>query len=348
MLNSSHRRSGAYVYRVEEVGGQRVPIKFSTWAAVAFAGIRQLPSTLQDRSIVVRLTRARPGEVKAHLRNGSSPILRSVKKRLARWAADLSRLPEAPLPPQLSNRTGDNWQPLLSIAAVAGFRWPELMKEAALASLAADQQDSQLVALLEGIHRAFGEQERLRTKGLLDFLLADDEHDWGTANRGKGINEAWLRERLRDVISPAADGKPGSERWGSGNNKERGYSRSRFLDAWQRYLPSSSSQSHAAQPDHPAQPLKQRQIPGRIRLPTPGPSRSIRPQAMVLGRMRRGGPRLVNSPDPQKSQQKQGKGRMPRVGRVIPGRMGKVCLVATVSSARRKSCESAHHRARPC
>ncbi len=262
VLNSSHRRSGAYVYRVEEVGGQRVPIKYSAWAAVAFAGIRQLPSTLQDRSIVVRLTRARPGEVKAHLRNGSSPILRSVKRRLARWAADLSRLPEAPLPSQLYNRTGDNWQPLLSIAAVAGGRWPELMKEAALASLAADQQDSQLVALLEGIHRAFGEQERLRTKGLLDFLLADDEHDWGTANRGKGINEAWLRERLRDVISPAADGKPGSERWGSGNNKERGYSRGRFLDAWQRYLPSSSFQNDAAQPDHPAQPLKTKEKSG--------------------------------------------------------------------------------------
>ena len=180
------------------------------------------------------------------------------------------------------------------------------MKEAAFASLAADQQDSSSVALLEGIHRAFGEQERLRTASLLDFLLADDEHDWGTANRGKAINEAWLRERLRDVISPAADGKPGSERWGSGNNKERGYSRSRFLDAWQRYLPSSSSQNHAAQPDHPAQPLKTKEKSGADKASSvPGPQRSTRLPGNGAGPHAKGRAASKNASDPQKSQRNQ-------------------------------------------
>jgi hypothetical protein len=49
VLNSSHRRSGAYVWRVEEIARQRVPTRFSTWGAVAFAGIRELPETLQDQ-----------------------------------------------------------------------------------------------------------------------------------------------------------------------------------------------------------------------------------------------------------------------------------------------------------
>ena len=54
VLNSSHRKSSAYVMRTEEVlPGQLQPVRFSTWAAVMFAGIRELPPTLQDRSVVL-------------------------------------------------------------------------------------------------------------------------------------------------------------------------------------------------------------------------------------------------------------------------------------------------------
>ena len=151
---------------------------------------------------------------------------------------------------------GDNWGPILAVAELAGDRWPLLIREAATETLAADQAESSLVALLNGIRRAFGERDRLRTRELLDLLLADDEFDWATANRGKAINDAFLRERLRNVISPAADGTPGSERWGSRNNKERGYSRVRFEDAWARYLPSPATPEHPAHPVHTAPPLK--------------------------------------------------------------------------------------------
>jgi putative DNA primase/helicase len=256
VLDSSHRRIGAYVWRVVDIGGELLPQKFSTWAAIAFAGIKELPTTLQDRCIVIRLSKARPGEVPEHLRNGSSPPLRALKRKLVRWARDLTRLPEPALPASLYNRAGDNWLPIFAVAEGAGGIWPQLVRQAALAALAADQAESVLVHLLDGIRRALGERNRIRTRELLDCLLADDEHDWTVANRGKPINDAWLRERLRNVITPATDGKPGSERWGTGNNKERGYSRSRFVDAWQRYLSSSSPQNHPDQPDHPAQSSK--------------------------------------------------------------------------------------------
>jgi hypothetical protein len=255
VLNSGHRRSGAHVWRTEEIGGERNPVQFSTWGAVALAGIRELPPTLQDRSIVVRLSRARPGEVKKHLRHGTSPVLRRIKRKFARWAADLMWLPEPELPDTLNNRQGDNWQPLLAIADAAGGRWPALAREAAVASLAADEREGVLIALLDGLRRAFGDRDRLSTQAILEFLLADDEHDWAIANNGRAVNEAWLRERLRNVIAPTADGRPGSERWGGGNNKERGYSRHRFIDAWQRYL-SLTAQNYPAHAVHPAPPLK--------------------------------------------------------------------------------------------
>ena len=249
VLNSSHRRAGAYVWRTEEIGGERVPCKFSTWAACAFAGIGTLPPTLQDRSIVIRLSRAKPGEVRAHLRNGSSPTLRTLRRKFARWAADLVRLPEPQLPAGLHNRSGDNWEPLLAIAALAGGHWPQLAKRAALAALSADQSEGQLVALLDGIKRAFGQQERISTRALIDALLADDECDWTTANRGRPINEAWLRERFRNVIAPAANGKTGSEEWRSERSHERGYSRSRFEDAWDRYFPKTPKSTRDTRDD---------------------------------------------------------------------------------------------------
>ena len=77
----------------------------------------------------------------------------------------------------------------------------------------------------------------MRTRELLDALF-----DWSITNHGKPINQAFLRERLRNVISPAADGTPGSERWGSRNNRERDYGRVRFEDAWARYLSSPAPQ----------------------------------------------------------------------------------------------------------
>ena len=239
VLNSSHRRSGAYVWRVEEVARQRVPTRFSTWGAVAFAGIRELPETLQDRSIAVRLPKALPGEVRAHLSDGTSSVLRTIKAKFARWTVDLRHLLEPKLPAGLHNRLGDNWRPLVALADLAGGRWPGLIRTAASSSLSADQEEGQLIALLGGIQRAFGEKDFLETQALIDSLLADDEYDWSTANNSRLINAAWLRWRLRGVLAPKADGTFGSDRRGSGK-KERGYFRHRFEDAWSRYTPSSS------------------------------------------------------------------------------------------------------------
>ena len=238
VLNSSHRRSGAYVWRVEEIARQRVPTRFSTWGAVAFAGIRELPETLQDRSIAVRLPKALPGEVRAHLSDGTSSVLRTIKAKFLRWAVDLRHLPEPELPAGLHNRLGDNWRPLVALADLAGRRWPGLIRMAALSSLSADQEEGQLIALLRGIQRAFGEKDFLETHALIESLLVDDEHDWETANNHKPINAAWLRWRLRGVLAPKADGTFGSDRRRSGK-KERGYFRHRFEDAWARYTSSN-------------------------------------------------------------------------------------------------------------
>src|SRR4029453_9603697 len=62
LLNAGHKR-GAKAYRCE--GENNAVRSFAAFAPAALAGIGILPGTLHDRSIVIRLTRAKPGEVAA-------------------------------------------------------------------------------------------------------------------------------------------------------------------------------------------------------------------------------------------------------------------------------------------
>ena len=64
VLNGGHRRSTAWVRRVERMAdGAFVVTRFNCFTAIATAGIKELPGTLQDRSIVIFLQRAIAGEV---------------------------------------------------------------------------------------------------------------------------------------------------------------------------------------------------------------------------------------------------------------------------------------------
>src|SRR6516225_2261104 len=57
IVNSGHTRSAAYVVRT--VGEDFTPRKFSTWSAMAIAAIGKLPATIEDRSILINLSRRR-------------------------------------------------------------------------------------------------------------------------------------------------------------------------------------------------------------------------------------------------------------------------------------------------
>src|SRR5271169_1215879 len=60
VLNSGHSRATAFVIRCQ--GEDNQPRCFSTWAAIALAGIGKLPTTLADRSIEIKLKRKTTSE----------------------------------------------------------------------------------------------------------------------------------------------------------------------------------------------------------------------------------------------------------------------------------------------
>ena len=146
VLNSGHRRRTAFVERTERTDdGQFEVVRFSTFTAIAFASIKLLPETLQNRCIAVVLRRALTGEKHEHLRGGESPVLFELRRKFIRWAQDLTALPDIALDPRLENRKGDNWYWLFRIAEEAGGEWPARALAAAIGAddeaAAADQND---------------------------------------------------------------------------------------------------------------------------------------------------------------------------------------------------------------
>jgi hypothetical protein len=139
-LNSSFDRDGAKIGKCVPLPGSGYDEReFSTWAATWIAGIKKIPETVEDRSVVLRLKRKLPGEKVARFRAKDGGELDILKRKIARFVIDNERRLrdiEPEMPEALSaagDRAPDAWDPLVAIADVAGGAWPERARNAALA-----------------------------------------------------------------------------------------------------------------------------------------------------------------------------------------------------------------------
>ena len=139
-LNSSFDRDGAKIGKcVPLPGGGYEEREFSTWAANWIAGIKKIPETVEDRSVVLRLKRKLPGEKVARFRGADGAELGVLRRQIARFIIDNERRlreiePQAPSALDAAgDRAADAWDPLFAIADVAGGDWPRRARAAALA-----------------------------------------------------------------------------------------------------------------------------------------------------------------------------------------------------------------------
>ena len=65
------------------------------------------------------------------------------------------------LPPELFNRSGDNWLGLFSIAEAAGGKWPGYAKQAAMEGIS-EEDSNHALQLLEAIWQIFAEKKVVR------------------------------------------------------------------------------------------------------------------------------------------------------------------------------------------
>jgi len=240
MLNAGYRRgatAGRCVIKGKSVEVEELP----AFAAVALAGLDDLPDTISSRSIVVHMRRRAPHEqVDAFRRRLHEDAGHQLRDRLSDWAtSQQSALADVwpDLPPGIEDRNADVWEPLLAIADAAGGHWPESARVAAvtLVTAARDKEGGYGVRLLADLRGIFAGHERLSTEGILEALCALDESPWGDL-RGKALDSRNLARRLSKYeVSPKL--------LRLGSRVARGYERSDLMDAWSRYLPAHAADS---------------------------------------------------------------------------------------------------------
>jgi hypothetical protein len=236
MLNAGYRR-GAVARRM---GGKRMTEleAFPVFCAKAFAGIGELPDTIADRAIRIRLERrTRDEPIERFRRRDVAPEAASLRDSLADWCEpqiDELRRIRPHLPDELDDRAQDCWEPLLALAELAGGDWLECAHRAALAlsgPQARQDEDASLSArLLADIHEVFSANgtERYRTADLIAQLCEIEESPWGDWY-GKTITPQTLSKFLRPFRIKTMPV------WVDGETV-KGYKVEQFADAFHRVL----------------------------------------------------------------------------------------------------------------
>ncbi|MGP3922502.1 DUF3631 domain-containing protein [Streptomyces sp. 8N616] len=236
LLNAGHQRNRPAL-RIS--GPEHKPQAFPTFAMAALAGIGDLPDTIMDRAVVIRMQRRKEGERVEQFRSRRDiPSLHAVRDRLTAWLRPLVDT-AAELVPVMPVKDGaaDTWEPLVIVAELAGGSWPEQARAACVAMCAAevgqDDEGNLKTRLLQDIRCVFARREDpdiLRTCDLLQELNDDREAPWAEYGTN-GLTPRHLGLLLKDFGIKSA-----THRF-EGGRQAKGFARARFTDAWARYCP---------------------------------------------------------------------------------------------------------------
>jgi len=261
ILNSGYKKKTAFVLRPGPAGPAASDAdtesteligqvsRFSCWCPKAIATIGRLPDTLADRCILIRMQRKTPNEQCERLRELDTEEL---TRQCARFVLDHQQeiaSARPALPSNLSDRAADIWEPLLVLADLAGDKWPELARDAALSLTASAQENNPLASLLLDIFilLTISGQTRLFSRHLVEGLNTRfTERPWMELTNGKPVTDRWLSHQLR-----AYGIKPKPIR--IGDAQARGYLQEDCIETFRRYIPKSelSSLMPDPAPDQP-------------------------------------------------------------------------------------------------
>ena len=240
IIDNGYRRSGTVARRINK-NNQR----FRVYAAMAMAGkmlAGEVPDTIRTRrSIVIPMQWTAPDEVVGYWDPLLSPPLAApVRDALQLWAEFVHGYahehPAVDIPKGIRNRDRDCWQPLLRVADLAGGRWPDIARVAAVSAVSAsgvNSEPSEGLWLLWECKAIFDRRQidRIHVTDLLDELRATGRFRW----TAKPVQEAAIR--LAKILSGygVVPPTPASRDQRIGGVKANGYRAEWFEDAWRRY-----------------------------------------------------------------------------------------------------------------
>lgn len=228
LINAGFQR-GTPVLRT--VGPNHEPTEFQTFAPVIMAGIGNMPDTITDRAVNIRLRRRKSSElVEPYRVRKHEPALHDLRASISEWITEAgNHLIDAEPDSPLEDRAADLWEPLLAIADLAGGTWPERARKAAVKLAGqAKEEDHERSEGLELLHDIQGilvnyKSGYIQSTVLLDQLKGVEDSLW---------SEIQLTGRkLSDLLKPY---QVRAGRMPSGS--ARGYKIHQFQDAFDRYL----------------------------------------------------------------------------------------------------------------
>jgi hypothetical protein len=234
IINSGHTRGQGIIRCVEP---DFTPHYFKTFAPKAIGMVgRKMPSSTLSRCIVIELRRRKKDEPAEKFEHKDDGELADLRRRLLRWSldnADALRGAKPLMPGQFDNRREDNWRVQLAIADLAGEDWGELARAAAVKIESSTDSRTSTVLLLAAIKIIFENIDAISSQELCSKLAADEGSEWAEWGKSrKPITQNQLARMLKthgihpDQVRPKA----------LGGKQARGYHRSWFEDAWERYL----------------------------------------------------------------------------------------------------------------
>lgn len=240
LLNAGHRR-GSDVHRMVGEGSRMKARSFSTFAAVALAGIGDLPDTLMDRSVALRMKRRSPHETVERWRFAIGQAQgHALRAEIAEWLRHVQDLAVPEDLDDVSDRAADVWEPLFIAADLAGGRWPAMVRDACRVLTAMQPREVSLrVRLLADLRTVWPSSSFVPTATLLQSLADLEESPW--APGGPFGDHGLTPRKLGSLLSNYGVRSTHSE-----DKSVRGYRRTDLEDPWSRYLP-------AGEPSNPSE-----------------------------------------------------------------------------------------------
>lgn len=234
ILNAGFGRERPYM-RYDPRGN--VVESLPTFCMAVLAGIGDMPDTIEDRAVVIKLRRRGAGEyVRPYRIRRDRPQLAMLRDKLHLWVQTVSgALTEAEPDMPVDDRDADKWEPLIAVADAAGGRWPGLSRWACATVCGTSDDGAELddgVRLLRDIFVVFNGDERLTTEELIQRLRMLPEGGWGIGDyQVKGLKPISLAALLRPYgIS--------SKTLRIDKRTPKGFEQSQFTEAWARYCAS--------------------------------------------------------------------------------------------------------------
>lgn len=242
-LNSGYRRGGQSLRCVGD-GSNQSAGWFSSFCAVAMAGLGSLPDTILTRSVIIRMRKRAPNEkVEPYRRRVHEKEGHALRDRLAKWATTVhdqvaAAWPE--MPDGVSDRPADVWEPLLAVADAAGGDWPERARTACLELVhaARENDESSLgIRLLTDLRdKVYCGADRMPTAVILECLLRLDDAPWTDLDNDKPLTSRGLAKLLSQYMT-ADNQQIKSRTFRTASGTPKGYYAEDLADAWARYCP---------------------------------------------------------------------------------------------------------------